>query len=91
MVSVPILLFPNWKKEFHVHVDASSITLRNVLSQLGEGYVDHPISFASRNLLTTERNYMATEREGIAMVYALQKFWDDLLGGHFNMFTNYSA
>jgi hypothetical protein len=27
MISVPILVFPDWSKEFHVHVDASTIAL----------------------------------------------------------------
>jgi hypothetical protein len=33
MATVPILLFPNWSKEFHVHVDASSIALGEFLAQ----------------------------------------------------------
>jgi hypothetical protein len=33
LVSAPILIFPYWKKEFQVHVDASSIALGTVLSQ----------------------------------------------------------
>jgi hypothetical protein len=74
MVTVPILVFPNWSKEFHIHVDASSISLGVVLAQHGEGDIDHPLSFASRKLSTTEVNYNTTEREGLAMVYALQKF-----------------
>ena len=32
MVTTPILVFPDWKKEFHVHVDASSVALDIVLS-----------------------------------------------------------
>ena len=71
MVTVPILIFPDWKKEFHVHVDASSIALGVVLAQPGAGQIDHPISFASRKLSTVEKNYTTTEREGLAMVYAL--------------------
>jgi hypothetical protein len=27
MVTTPILVFPDWEKTFHVHVDASSIAL----------------------------------------------------------------
>ena len=37
----------------------------------GEGSIDHPISFASRKLSTTEKSYTTTEREGLAMVFAL--------------------
>jgi hypothetical protein len=39
MVIVPILVFQDWTKEFHVHVDASSIALGVVLAQLGIGVV----------------------------------------------------
>jgi hypothetical protein len=61
LVTTPILIFPYWKKEFHVHVDVSSIALGTVLSQPGEGDIDHPISFASRKLSITEKNYTTTE------------------------------
>jgi hypothetical protein len=91
MVTAPILVFLDWSKEFHVHVDTSSIALGAVLSQLGAGDIDHPLAFATRKLSTTEINYTTTEREGLAMVYALQKFRHYLLGGHFKMFTDHSA
>ena len=74
MATVPILVFSDWKKQFHGHVDASSITLGIVLTQLGEGVLDHPIDFASRKLSMTEKNYRKIEREGLTMVYALQNF-----------------
>jgi hypothetical protein len=74
MVTTPIMFFPDWNKEFHVHVDASSIALGVVVAQPGEGDIDHSLSFTSRKLFTTEINYTTTEREGLAMVYALQKF-----------------
>jgi hypothetical protein len=90
MVTAPILVFPNWSKEFHVHVDASSISLGEVLAQPGVGDIDHPLAFSSRNLSTAEINYTTTEREGLSMVYALQKFRHYLLGGHFNMFIDHS-
>ena len=90
MASSPILVFPNWTKEFHVHVDASSIALGVVLTQPGEGDLDHSITFSSRKLPFMEKNYMTTEREGFAMLYGLQKFRHYLLGSHFNMFTHHS-
>jgi hypothetical protein len=52
MVTTPILVFPDWSKEFHVHVDASSIALGVVLAQPGEGEIDHPLDFSSRKLST---------------------------------------
>jgi hypothetical protein len=74
-----------------VHVDTSSIALGVVLAQPGAGNIDHPLSFASRKLSIVEINYTTTKREGLAMVYALQKFHHYLLGGHFKMFTDHST
>jgi hypothetical protein len=91
MVTTPILVFPYWSKEFHVHVDASSIALGFVLAQPGAGDIDHPLAFARRKLSTAEINYTTTEREGLAMVYVLQKFHYYLLGGRFKMFIDHSA
>ena len=47
MVTVLILVFPDWK-EF-LHVDASSIVLDAVLTQVGKGDLDHPIAFIGEN------------------------------------------
>ena len=74
MASAPILVFPDCDKEFHVHIDASSIALGFILAQPGEGDLDHPITYASRKLSFAKLNYTTTEREGLVMVYALQKF-----------------
>jgi len=55
MVTAPILAFPDLKKGFHVHVDASCIALGVLLSQAGEGDLDHLIAFASRKLSKEEK------------------------------------
>jgi hypothetical protein len=83
MVTVPILVVPYWSKDFNVHVNASSIALGEFLAQPGAGDIDHPIAFASRKIFTYEMNYTTTKREGLDMVYALQKFRHYLLGGNF--------
>lgn len=79
-----ILVYPYWNKQFHFHIDVSSISLGVVLAHPGEGNLNHPIYFTSRNLSTTEKNYTITEHEVLALVYFLQKFQHYLLGGPFN-------
>lgn len=91
MVVAPILVFPYWNKEFHVHVDASCIDLGVVLAQLGAGEIDHPIDFASRKLSKEEKNYTTTKRERLVMVHDLQNFRHYLLWSHFKMFIDHSA
>jgi hypothetical protein len=60
MVTAPILVFLHWLNEFHMHVNASAITLGEALTQLGECDIDHPISFASMKLSYSEQNYNTT-------------------------------
>jgi hypothetical protein len=52
--------------------------------------LDHPIHFSSPKLSQVESNYTTTEREGLDMMYALQKFRNYLLGSHFKFFTDHS-
>lgn len=91
MVTALILIFTNWKKEFHVHVNASCIALGVVLTQDGREGLDHPSAFANCRLSKVEKKYSSTKREGLAMVYALQKYRHYLLGGHFKMYINHSV
>lgn len=91
MVTMSILFFPDWEKEFHFHMDASGISLGSVLTQPREGAIDHPIAFASRKLSFLEHNYNTKKRKGLAMVYALHKFKHYFLGKHFKMFTDDSS
>ena len=87
----PILVFPKWDVEFHVHVDAPCIALGVVLTQeVGDGLY-HPIMFASRRFSKVENNYSTTKRKGLAMVYVLQKYLHYLLGGHLEMYIDHSA
>ena len=53
--------------------------------------MDFPISYASRQLNTTEQNYTITEREGLGIIYAVKKFWHCLLANKFVFFTYHQA
>lgn len=61
----------DWNKKFHVHTDASLYAIGSVLVQEGRSRSPH---FASRRLTAADKNDNATEGEGLAMVYSLQKF-----------------
>lgn len=52
LLSAPILRFPDWNKEFHVHTAASLYAIACMLAQ--EGPLDHSIYFASRRLSAWE-------------------------------------
>ena len=62
MATAAILIFLDWKKEFHVHVDASSIALGIVLTQPGDGTINHPITFANKKLSIEDKNYTTAKR-----------------------------
>ncbi|GFW11146.1 retrovirus-related Pol polyprotein from transposon 297 [Trichonephila clavipes] len=65
----PVLKFPDFKKPFDLFTDASSVGVGAVLNQ-----EQRPVVFASRTLSAAERNYTVTERECLAVVWALNKF-----------------
>lgn len=74
-----------------MHVDASLIVVGIVLAQPGEGKIDHLTTFTSRKLSDIKKKYKTIEREGLAMIYALQNFRYYLLGSKFKFFTYHSA
>lgn len=47
--------------------------------------------FISRKQSKAEKKYSTIERKQLAMVYALQKFRNYLLGASFKMYTNHSV
>ena len=86
LIFAPILRAPDSNKVFHVHIDAS---IGCILAEPGEHNMDFPISYASRQLNSAEKNYTATEREGLTMVYAVKKFFHYLLANQFFFFVDH--
>ena len=69
----PILRPAERGQPYILRTDASDHALGVALLQ-GEGSDEHPVEYASRLLSSAERNYSATEREALAIVWAVNKF-----------------
>ena len=89
--NAPILIGVDWKLEFHVYTDASNIAVGAMLAQNPTGKIDQPIAYASRLLSKAEKNYTTTEKEALAMVYAVNKFHHYLLGNRFIFYVDHLA
>ncbi|GFY33715.1 transposon Tf2-6 polyprotein [Trichonephila clavipes] len=73
LTTPPVLKQADGTKPYIIRTDASNYALGAVLLQ-GEGSDEHPIEYASRLLTPAECNYSTTEREALAVVWALKKF-----------------
>ncbi len=73
MAVEPILRGPNWAIPFHIFTDAFDTAIGGVLGQK-EDQSSYAIYFISKNLSPTDLYYTVTEREFLAVVYAINKF-----------------
>ena len=89
LTTTPIVRVPNWMLPFEVMCDASDLAIGAVLGQReGKPYV---VYYASKTLKEAQRNYTTTEKELLAVVYALDKFRAYLVGSNIIIFTYHSA
>lgn len=73
LTTAPVLQQADGTKPYTLRTDASDYALGAVLLQ-GEEAEERPVEYASRLLTPAERNYSTTEREALAVVYAVGKF-----------------
>lgn len=57
--------------------------------QLRKYNMDFPIWYARRQLISIEKNYTTTEREGLGMVYAVKEIRHYLLANKFVFYTDH--
>ncbi|GBM90511.1 Retrovirus-related Pol polyprotein from transposon 17.6 [Araneus ventricosus] len=74
LVTPPVLRQVDPTKTFIIRTDASGYALGAVLLQGDSPADERPIEYASRLLSSAEKNYSTTEREALAVVWALDKF-----------------
>ena len=90
MTIAPKLRAPNWQLPFEVMCDASDLAIGAVLGKR-EGGKPYVVYYASKTLNEARRNYTTTEKELLAVIYALDKFRAYLVGSDIFIFTDHFA
>ena len=84
-------MYPDFTKKFYLYTDASDTGLGAVLSQKDNEGREQVIAYASSTLRPSERNYGVTEKEALAVVWAVKQFRHYLLGTVFEIITDHNA
>jgi hypothetical protein len=86
MSTCPVLALPDFSQPFVLECDASGEGIGAVLMQGG-----HPIVFESRKLSESERLYSIYDKEMLAIMHALTKFRQYLVGSRFVVKTDHNS
>ncbi|KAK4389868.1 Retrovirus-related Pol polyprotein from transposon.6 [Sesamum angolense] len=90
LTSAPIIQLPDWSTPFEIMCDASNYAVGAVLGQKFEK-THHVIYYASKTLDAAQCNYSTTEKELLAIVFALDKFRSYLFGFKIVVFSDHAA
>ncbi|MBW0570248.1 hypothetical protein O181_109963 [Austropuccinia psidii MF-1] len=91
LTTAPLLLIPDFKLPFKLHIDASGEGLGSSLHQvqiINDKPVEGPICFISRQIKPTESRYGASQMECLCLVWALEKLNYFLEGCVFEVITD---
>jgi len=90
LISAPIIQPPDWSLPFEIMCDASDYAVGAVLGQTKDKK-HHAIAYASKTLTGPQLNYATTEKELLAVVYAIDKFRSYLVGAKVIIYTDHAA
>ena len=90
LISAPIIQPPDWSLPFEIMCDASDYVVGAVLDQ-NKDKKHHAIAYASKTLTGAQLNYATTEKELLAVVFAINKFRSYLVGAKVIVYTNHVA
>lgn len=90
LVSAPSLTCPDFTRPFVLQKDASAYGNAAVLTQQFDTG-EKVISFASRTLTRQEQNFSTTEKEYLAVIWAVEKFRHYLEDTHFAIITDHAS
>lgn len=90
LVTAPVLASPNFAEPFFIQADASNVGLGAVLTQVIRDK-ECVVAYASRSLSAAERKYTVTEKELLAVIFAVEKFRCYIEGARFCVQTDHAS
>ncbi|XP_039685657.1 uncharacterized protein [Medicago truncatula] len=90
LISAPIMQPPDQSQPFEIMCDASDYAVGAVLGQRKDKKL-HVIYYASKTLDEAQINYATTEKELLAIVFAIDKFRSYLVGSKIIIYTDHAA
>ena len=90
LASAPVLHCPDSESPYCIQTDASNTGLGSVLTQCVDGE-ERVLEFASRVLTSAECNYSDSERECLAIIWAIRKLRAYVEAEKFTVLTNHSS
>ena len=91
LISAPVLAYPNLSLPFIIQTDASLYAAGAVLSQVSLDGIERPIAYCSQILHKHKCNYTVTERECLAVIFALKQFKAYIYGTKFEIVTDHAS
>lgn len=91
VMTAPVLLIPDPKKDFVLTTDASGFAVGAVLQQEDSEGKLRPVAFESRKLNPAQQRYATHERETLAIILALEQWRCYLLGKRVLVFTDHMS
>lgn len=87
LTSPPVMSHPDFNLKFTIQTNASAVGLGAVLLQVQNGQ-EKVIAYASRTMTRSERKWSLTERECLAVFWAIKKFRPYIEGVKFDIATD---
>ena len=91
VASAPVLQLPDMNRPFVLVTDASGVGTGTMLAQQRDHKQLAPVAFFHNTLTKAEQNYPVTDRELLAVVFAIKKFRVYLASQPFDLITDHAG